>query len=159
MDEPAAGLDPRARVELRELLKILRDQGKAILISSHILTELSEICTGAVIVEQGKVLRAGNVDQLMHSHEQSQNQEIAIRSMNFNAESLAKVLIEMPSVEAIVSSDNERNEVRVAVERGEPAAVRLLKMLIDRGMPIAHFAPIRADLEDVFMAITEGKVQ
>ena len=57
MDEPAAGLDPRARIELRELLKVLSSQGKAILISSHILTELAEICTGAVIIERGRILR------------------------------------------------------------------------------------------------------
>ena len=58
MDEPASGLDPRARVELRELLRVLSSQGKAILISSHILTELSEICDGAVIIEQGRIVTA-----------------------------------------------------------------------------------------------------
>ena len=65
MDEPAAGLDPRARIELRELLKVLAGQGKAILISSHILTELAEICTGAVFIERGKILRAGTLEQLL----------------------------------------------------------------------------------------------
>src|ERR1700730_17245072 len=67
MDEPAAGLDPRARVELRELLKRLSWQGKAILISSHILTELAEICNGAVIIEQGRILRAGTLEQILSS--------------------------------------------------------------------------------------------
>jgi ABC-2 type transport system ATP-binding protein len=65
MDEPAAGLDPRARIELRELLKVLSTQGKAILISSHILTELAEICTGAVIIERGKILRAGSLSRIL----------------------------------------------------------------------------------------------
>ncbi|MCI0528265.1 MAG: ABC transporter ATP-binding protein, partial [Nitrospira sp.] len=65
MDEPAAGLDPRARVELRELLKVLSGQGKTILISSHILTELAEICSGAVIIEQGKILMAGTMSELL----------------------------------------------------------------------------------------------
>ena len=65
LDEPAAGLDPRARVELRELLKVLADRGKAILISSHILTELAEICNGAVIIEHGKILRAGSMEQIL----------------------------------------------------------------------------------------------
>src|SRR5207302_7950361 len=65
MDEPAAALDPRARVELRELLKLLSWQGKAILISSHILTELAEICTGAVIIEQGHILRAGSLEDIL----------------------------------------------------------------------------------------------
>src|SRR5438128_3532783 len=65
MDEPAAGLDPRARIELRELLKMLSWQGKAILISSHILTELAEICDGVVIIEHGKILRAGKLDKIL----------------------------------------------------------------------------------------------
>ncbi len=65
MDEPAAGLDPRARIELRELLKVLSSQGKAILISSHILTELAEICTGAVIIERGQILRAGSLSHIL----------------------------------------------------------------------------------------------
>ncbi|HNV69927.1 MAG TPA: ABC transporter ATP-binding protein, partial [Candidatus Ozemobacteraceae bacterium] len=64
MDEPASGLDPRARVELRELLKVLATQGKAILISSHILTELAEICTGTVIIERGKLLKAGSLQEI-----------------------------------------------------------------------------------------------
>src|SRR5919197_3260953 len=67
MDEPAAGLDPRARIELRELLRVLAGQGKAILISSHILTELSEICNGAVIIERGRILRAGTMEQILTS--------------------------------------------------------------------------------------------
>src|SRR5579884_131914 len=65
MDEPANGLDPRARVELRELLKLLSWQGKAILISSHILTELAEICTGVVIIEHGRILRAGTMEAVL----------------------------------------------------------------------------------------------
>ena len=66
MDEPAAGLDPRARIELRELLRVLAQRGKAILISSHILTELSEICDGAVIIERGKILRAGMLHEIIN---------------------------------------------------------------------------------------------
>src|ERR1041384_1103363 len=65
MDEPASGLDPRARIELRELLKVLAGQGKAILISSHILTELAEICDAAVFIEQGRLLRYGAIDELL----------------------------------------------------------------------------------------------
>src|SRR3954451_304683 len=64
LDEPANGLDPRARIELRELLKALTGQGKAILISSHILTELGELCTGVVIIEHGRMLRAGQIDTI-----------------------------------------------------------------------------------------------
>jgi len=65
MDEPAAGLDPRARLELRTLLKVLAEQKKAIFLSSHILSELQDICDGAVIIEQGKLLSAGTLDELL----------------------------------------------------------------------------------------------
>src|SRR6516164_5942233 len=80
MDEPAAGLDPRARIELRELLKILPGQGKAILISSHILTELAEICDGAVIIERGKILRAGTLEEILA--EDSPHRSIVIRLLD-----------------------------------------------------------------------------
>src|SRR3984957_17855143 len=79
MDEPASGLDPRARIELRELLKVLAAQGKAILISSHILTELAEICNGAVFIERGKILQSGTLEQLLGQH--LRQRTVVIRSL------------------------------------------------------------------------------
>src|SRR5436190_6401233 len=96
MDEPAAGLDPRARIELRELLKVLSGQGKAILISSHILNELSEICTGAVIIERGKILRAGTLQQILQGNKT--HRTVVLRVMG-RAEELRKHLLETPGVE------------------------------------------------------------
>lgn len=160
MDEPAAGLDPRARVELRELLKILRSQGKAILISSHILTELSEICTGAVIIEQGRILHAGSMKQLLDANLREPKQAVDVRALNMDANALARLLVEMPLVEsALPLGEDGGGEVRILMDRDEAAAASLLKMLVERGVPVVEFAPRRADLEDVFMAITEGKVQ
>ena len=98
MDEPASGLDPRARVELRELLKILADQGKAILISSHILTELAEICHGAVIIEQGKILQAGSIDDL--NQQMEQRRIITVRPID-RLDELYKELLQMPYVEQV----------------------------------------------------------
>ena len=80
MDEPAAGLDPRGRVELRELLRVLSGQGKAILISSHILTELSEICDGAVIIEQGRIITAGTLQDI--AKPAVEQHTVLIRSLN-----------------------------------------------------------------------------
>ena len=159
MDEPAAGLDPRARVELRELLKILRAQGKAILVSSHILTELSEICTGAVIIERGRILHAGSIDDLTSQNARENKQSIKIRALGMDAAALTKLLIEMPLVETAVPFGENKGEVHVVTQRDEQKAASLLKMLVERGVPIVEFSPKRADLEDVFMAITEGKVQ
>src|SRR5215471_6990591 len=97
MDEPAAGLDPRARIELRELLKVLSAQGKAILISSHILTELSEICTGAVFIERGRLLKAGTLEELLA--EVREHQTIVIRPKG-PVEALYRHLQLQPGVEA-----------------------------------------------------------
>src|SRR4051794_9401702 len=97
MDEPASGLDPRARIELRELLKVLAAQGKAILISSHILTELSEICDGALFIERGRLLKAGTLKELLA--EVREHQTIAIRTKG-PVEALYRHLQLQPGVEA-----------------------------------------------------------
>ena len=97
LDEPAAGLDPRARVELRELLKILAERGTAVLVSSHILTELSEICTGTVIIEQGRIVRAGTLADIVA--DTMPNRILTIRTLGDQAE-LHRALLEMPQVDS-----------------------------------------------------------
>ncbi|MDX9982382.1 MAG: ABC transporter ATP-binding protein, partial [Lentisphaeria bacterium] len=98
MDEPAAGLDPRARIELRELLAALGERNKAILISSHILTELTEICNGAVIIERGRILRTGTVDSLLQGAGSEAGQmRVRVRSLK-PGEELQRLLFEIPGV-------------------------------------------------------------
>src|SRR5262249_20893790 len=97
MDEPAAGLDPRARIELRELLRALAGPGKAVLISSPSLTELAEICSGAIIMERGKILRAGTLEQLATGD--VPHRTLVIRPLG-RAEELYKHLLVQPGVEA-----------------------------------------------------------
>lgn len=153
LDEPAAGLDPRARIELRELLKILAEQGKAILISSHILTELSEICNGAVIIEQGRLLKAGHMDQLVRSD--SEICRIIIRSQG-TAEELHKELIQSPLVkEARILGST----VEADVVGRDDLCEQLLRELILRKVRIVEFHQHRVDLEDVFMTVTQGQVE
>jgi ABC-2 type transport system ATP-binding protein len=153
MDEPAAGLDPRARIELRELLKVLSGQGKAILISSHILTELAEICDGAVIIERGRILRAGTLEQLRA--EDSPHRTIRIRTLS-PAAALHKRLLEMPHVEA---ARVDEQGVELDFAGGEEACCGLLADLVREGFPVVEFRPHRADLEDIFMNVTRGEVQ
>jgi ABC-2 type transport system ATP-binding protein len=153
MDEPAAGLDPRARVELRELIKILAEQGKAILISSHILTELAEICTGAVIIEQGKLLRAGRIEQL-------QTQDTAVRMLLIRPleklEELHKELLQMPNIE---SAHRVGEALRVEIQGSDQEMSDLLTELIGKGYRLTEFRQEKAGLEDIFMNLTQGKVQ
>jgi len=151
MDEPTAGLDPRARVELRELLKLLSWQGKAILISSHILAELSEVCNGVIIIEHGKILRAGTMEEVLTGD--MPRRTIHIRVLERHAEA-AMHLMQAPGVEkASVLVDNT---VEVDMNGPEASCCDLLAGLIQAGYRVLEFRLRRADLEEVFMNITKG---
>jgi ABC-2 type transport system ATP-binding protein len=153
LDEPAAGLDPRARIELRELLSLLANQGKAIFISSHILAELTEICHGAVIIEQGRILEAGKTDEILAKRKQKLT--YALRSMS-NPDELMRDLLQMPHI------DHPRqagNEFLFEVEGSEENAFELLNLLIQKNHRVIEFRQTKTNLEDIFMNITEGKVQ
>ena len=153
LDEPAAGLDPRARVELRELLVLLADQGKAIFISSHILTELTEICQGVVIIEQGQVLETGELDDVMEKR--APKRTYALRVVEFQ-DRLIRDLLQFPHVE------NPRfagPEVHFEVDGLEENSFEVLNHLIGHGYRVVEFRQTKANLEDVFMNVTEGKVQ
>lgn len=158
LDEPAAGLDPRARIELRELIRVFSAQGKAILMSSHILTELSEICTGAVIIERGRLLKAGKLDDLLLRDEATRT--IVIRVLGGQAPSpvdaLHRSLLEMPGTRDVRVDDDE---VIVDYAGSDAEASELLAELIRRGHRIAEFRQQRANLEQLFMNVTTGGVQ
>jgi ABC-2 type transport system ATP-binding protein len=153
MDEPAAGLDPRARIELRELLKVLSGQGKAILISSHILTELAEICTGAVIVERGKILRAGSLKQILRAD--VPHRTILLRVLD-EPEHLYKHLLLLPNVDAVRLVDHA---VEVDLSGGEEGCWELLANLVRAGHRVVEFHQQQAGLEQLFMNVTQGEVQ
>ena len=153
MDEPAAGLDPRARIELRELLKVLASQGTAILISSHILSELTEICNGVIIVEQGLVLETGTIEEVLAKHKRSY--EVVVRVQN-QVEKLHRQLLEYPRV---VDARLVDKEIFVNLQGGEDDSAHLLKNLIETGHQVVEFRHSKHDLEDIFLKVTEGKVQ
>lgn len=153
LDEPAAGLDPRARIELRELLKAVREQGKAILISSHILTELGEICDGVVFIEQGKMLKAGSLDTMIESMDPGW--VVVVRADNFSVDELNKKLLEAPLVQKVQVLDDE-----IAVSlAGKDDSKQLLKYLIEQGVDVSEFRQHKTQLEDLFLSITKDKLQ
>jgi ABC-2 type transport system ATP-binding protein len=153
MDEPAAALDPRARIELRELLRVLAGQGKAILISSHILTELAEICHAAVIIEQGRILSAGTIAELVAGA--TPHRALSIRALDRRDE-LHRELLETPHVERVTRAGDE---IALELDGDEAVCADLLARLIGRGYRIAEFKQQRANLEEVFMTVTKGAVQ
>lgn len=153
MDEPAAGLDPRARIELRELLTLLAEREKTILISSHILSELTEICTGVVIIESGRVLETGTVAEIKSRLQASL--KLAIRPLE-NIEGVLRELQQLPLIEGV---HQEANELMVSVDGDESAGAEILTSLIQKGYKLAEFRQETVDLEDIFMSITKGDVQ
>ena len=155
MDEPAAGLDPRARIELRELLKVLAAQNKAILISSHILTELQDICNGAAIIEKGKILSAGTMKEVMEPHQENHT-VVYIRSCQ-NPNELRMALNEVPHVEDVADANND--EFKITVAGGDQECSEILNFLISSKCPVAEFRQAQVNLEDVFMNVTKGKLQ
>ncbi|MBX7099051.1 MAG: ABC transporter ATP-binding protein [Myxococcaceae bacterium] len=173
LDEPADGLDPRARIELRELLKALAAQGKAVLISSHILTELSEICDACAIIEQGKLLATGPVSEILARTAgalPSGELEVTLFSSGAPLEAAVaaaeRLLLEQPLVKAVVPQGRTLR-VRLELAAGEvpgglwvdEAAARLLKLLVQSGAPVCAMAARQPDLEDAFLSVTKGKVQ
>ncbi len=153
LDEPAAGLDPRARIQLREMIGQLAADGKAILVSSHILTELAEMCDTVGIIEQGRLLAVGTVDEIQKGHQPQRAVELRILG---GAATLAGWLAERAGFSAIeISGDN----ARFLHDGHEADEAELLKQLVLAGFRVAAFGSRAKSLEDVFMQVTEGLVQ
>jgi ABC-2 type transport system ATP-binding protein len=163
LDEPTAGLDPRARIEFRDLMRVLASQGRAILISSHILSELEESCDSVVIIEAGTLVAQGSVGavkaravQAAERHVAGRNIRLEIRLAKQDEQSLLR-LQEEPALSEI--RDEGHNVFTAAFEGGVEDQAALLKRLIDRGLKVHHFASRAENLEDAFMRLTEGTVQ
>ncbi len=152
LDEPASGLDPRARVELRELLRELRALGKTILISSHILPELEELCTGVAIVDQGKVLAQGRVADIERRLRFGSVLRIRLLAEGEALEAARDRLVADRDVASATILDDGTIELGF---RGDDAATaRLLAESIAAGLPIVSFARAASDLEELFLQVT-----
>lgn len=153
LDEPAAGLDPRARIQLREMIRMLAADGKTVLISSHILTELAEMCDRVGIIEQGKLLAVGSVEEIQRQRQPHSDLEIRVLD---NAAALAKWL----EARGDVRNVRANGPMAWCVHAGNKASeADLLRDAIAAGFRVVAFGCRGASLEDVFMNVTEGKVQ
>ena len=159
LDEPASGLDPRARIEMRELLRELQKMGKTIFFSSHILAEVADICTSIGIIENGRLVATGNVDEMM----------ARLRGHRLIAMRFVPGLVADPDSVAVWAKA-QPGVLAVAIEEGNPlpsglridfggddqALSELLAGAIGRGLPVLSFTEERGDLEDVFLQVTQG---
>lgn len=154
LDEPAAGLDPRARIQLREMIRTLANHGKTILISSHILTELAEICDVVGIIERGRLLATGSVEDIRGQMRQRLGAvEVSVLQ---DAAALGKWLAAQTQVTQLeINGDTAR--FFHAGDRADEAD--LLREMIHAGFRVVVFGSREQTLEDVFMHVTEGKIQ
>ncbi len=149
LDEPASGMDPRARFEMKGILKNLKEMGKTIIVSSHILSELGEICTRIGIIKNGSIVCEGTVEEVMLRA--SGTAPINITVME-DPEKAIEVLKQIPDVKEI-SLDG--NKVTASVAGGEKEAKEILKALVTQDVSVIGFAKAVGNLEDVFIQITE----
>jgi len=154
LDEPASGLDPQARIDLRALLAALRDQGKTILISSHILSELERICNRVAVIEGGRVRFAGAIDDVAGGL--SGRQRIRVRLLvRADAERVRELLAEDPRVEDLRV---EAAEVVFALAADRADVPGLHRRLVEAGVPVFAFEVESASLESLFLEVTRGLV-
>lgn len=150
LDEPASGLDPKARFELKEILKNLCSMGKTIVISSHILPELAEMCTSIGIIEKGKIVINGPIDDVLSAA--SGNTPIIVNVAD-NAEKAIKVLKEFPEV-TDVKSVTDRLEI--SCKMGNETDIKLLKALVNAGIPVISYGRREGSLESLFIDIVNN---
>jgi ABC-2 type transport system ATP-binding protein len=152
LDEPASGLDPRARLEVKALLKELRNMGKTILISSHILTELADCCTSIGIIERGQLLLHGPIETVYRQIQR--NRHIEIRFIGDPAAGVSLIRSD-PKVRNV---EMNTRSCRVELAGEDPDVQRLLRGLVAADCGLISFAEKEPTLEDVFMMVTKGLV-
>ena len=152
LDEPASGLDPRARVELRELLRELRSLGKTILISSHILPELEELCTSVAIVDRGRVLAQGRVSDIEGRLRSGAVLRIRVMGDGESIDAARTHFAADPEVaSAAILPDGT---IELGFRGDDAASARLLRDAVAAGLPIVTFARAASDLEELFLQVT-----
>ena len=153
LDEPASGLDPRARVELRELLRELRSLGKTIVISSHILPELEELCTSVAIMDRGKVLVSGRVDDIADRFRLGGVYRATVLG---DEVAVAKAEQHFAANDRVASVSRKAGaELEFALRGDDDAAAAVLTSAIQAGIRLSSFAPAASDLEELFLQITD----
>jgi ABC-2 type transport system ATP-binding protein len=153
LDEPASGLDPRARLEMKALLNELRGMGKTILVSSHILSELADFCTSIGIIERGKLLAAGSIQEIQR--QLRTHKVLKIRVMGEPTDRAESILRDDPAVRTVSSYDHT---VSAEFNGEDDAQARLLSRLVNAGVVVHSFGEEALSLEEVFMMITKGVV-
>ena len=152
LDEPASGLDPRARIEMRNLLKQLGEMGKTVIVSSHILPELADVCTRVGMIEKGVMIVNGYVDEVMQKARQSIVLHIRVKQ---NAEKAAALLEQHDDIDQV----HMEQEMIVAKLQRDMDYSMLPRLLMEAGFDLTLFREEDVNLETAFMELTKGTQQ
>jgi ABC-2 type transport system ATP-binding protein len=160
LDEPASGLDPRARVEIRELLVELARMGKTIFFSTHILSDVAEICSRVGIIEAGKLVASGTLEELQQHLLPHRQVRISVLARAEEAAALLQATPGVQNVQILPGGKREGDHTRLELEyQGEDTALSsLLGDLMKQGIPVVNFNVDSRDLEEVFLRATKGMV-
>jgi len=157
LDEPASGLDPRARVEMREILRELRSMGKTILVSSHILPELGEMCTGVAIIDHGRVLRSGRIDEIERSLRATALVRVEILGDGEAAGAATEWVGTDPRVGSVLRIDDGGSDVAVlelGFDGSDAEQADLLREMVAGDHRVVGFSRAASDLEEIFLRVT-----
>lgn len=152
LDEPASGLDPRARIEMRELLRELKKMGKTIMISSHILSELEEICDQVGIIENGTLVFNGSMDQIRQRLGLGNKIKVCVAS---NQQKAVELLSSLPQIEQVQSFDDHITVTFYPDKAGDGLIARVL---VNGGLDVVLLEPVRVKLDEAFLHLTKGIV-
>ncbi len=159
LDEPASGLDPRARIEIRELLRELSNMGKTIFFSSHILAEVADICSSIGIIEAGQLIAFGDMDEM--KKQLRAHRLIQVQILGDDITPLKDFLLRADNVDTILSGTDAEiphNAVRFDYTGDDAGLNVLLSQMMQQGIPVISFNEETGDLEDVFLQVTKGIV-
>ena len=151
LDEPASGLDPKARIQLRAVLTKLSREGKTIIISSHILTELSGFCSHIALMNEGKIVLQGAVDEIQQKVFDSRKIRVSVLE---NCDQAVRLIKEFPDTKIGTVQDNE---ITVEISAGESELAALNSHLVSKGIKVFSFGEEKTDLEDLFMKISDSE--
>jgi ABC-2 type transport system ATP-binding protein len=156
LDEPASGLDPRARLEMQELIRELRRMGKTILISSHIVPEVEELCTWVGVIDAGRIVEIGPKAEVLRRASGARRLRIELAAPDEERTAEARRLV--ASWPGVLTVQDVESGLEAAVEAGVPAH-RLLRDLVQAGFDVSAFVPIDAGLSDVFLGLTDPSAE
>ena len=154
LDEPANGLDPQARIEMREILLRLAEMGKTLIVTSHILPELSRICDLVAIITHGKLRAFGTLDEIMREVHQRRIVEIELTSPE-SLEAAAEIARGHIEEDAEITTSETESVVRLLTSKSVSELAELLSALVGGGLSVSQFRELQTDLEDTFLSITK----